>query len=160
MASLAHLPWLQEMPDALTTAMWSSAGSRSISRPAQRLGIQQGDLVEVESQHREAVERSRDALAGYRSGRFLGMPIGQGHTNFSRYATDRGSNPLSILAPVTDVETGSLGLGGDARQNFEAGWSRTSQVDSFLGRGEPLPASGRAAIGEAKSQAWRTNGAS
>ena len=27
------------------------------------------------------------------------MAIGDGHTHFGRYASDRGANPLSILAP-------------------------------------------------------------
>ncbi len=28
------------------------------------------------------------------------MPVGQGHTNFTRYATNRGVNPITILAPA------------------------------------------------------------
>jgi len=36
------------------------------------------------------------------------MPIGQGHTNFTRYASGRGANPISILAPMTESETSSL----------------------------------------------------
>ena len=36
------------------------------------------------------------------------MPIGQGHANFTRYATGRGANPISILAPMTVEGTDSL----------------------------------------------------
>ena len=36
------------------------------------------------------------------------MPVGQGHTNFTRYASNRGVNPISILAPATIAETGTL----------------------------------------------------
>ena len=36
------------------------------------------------------------------------MPAGQGHTNFTRYATNRGANPLAILAPAMITETGTL----------------------------------------------------
>ena len=36
------------------------------------------------------------------------MPVGQGHTNFTRYATNRGVNPIAILAPATIAETGTL----------------------------------------------------
>ena len=28
------------------------------------------------------------------------MAVGQGHTNFTRYASNRGVNPISILAPL------------------------------------------------------------
>lgn len=38
----------------------------------------------------------------------IAMPIGQGHQSFGRYASDRGANPFSILASLTDSETGSL----------------------------------------------------
>jgi menaquinone reductase, molybdopterin-binding-like subunit len=103
--SLAHLPWLQEMPDALTTAMWSSWVEINV-KTAQRLGIGQGDLVEVESQHGKL--SAPVMLSPGIAPDAVGMPIGQGHSNFSRYASGRGANPLSILAPVTDSETGSL----------------------------------------------------
>jgi hypothetical protein len=38
----------------------------------------------------------------------IAMPIGQGHQSFGRYASDRGANPFSILAPLTEPQTGSL----------------------------------------------------
>ena len=62
--SLAHLPWLQEMPDALTTAMWSSWVEIN-PKTAEQLGIQQGDLLEIDFAARQA-QRSRDAVAGHR----------------------------------------------------------------------------------------------
>jgi menaquinone reductase, molybdopterin-binding-like subunit len=36
------------------------------------------------------------------------IPMGQGHRNFSRYAEDRGANPMEIVAPQTEAETGAL----------------------------------------------------
>ena len=103
--SLAHLPWLQEMPDALTTAMWSSWVEVN-PKTAQRLGLQQGDMVDVISQHGKL--SAPVMLSPGIAPDILAMPIGQGHQSFGRYASDRGANPLSILAPVTDSETGSL----------------------------------------------------
>ena len=38
----------------------------------------------------------------------VAMPVGQGHTNFTRYAGNRGVNPISILAPSTVGDTGEL----------------------------------------------------
>ena len=46
--STAHLPWLQEMPDALTSAMWSSWVEIN-PKTAERLQLKQGDLVDVTS---------------------------------------------------------------------------------------------------------------
>jgi molybdopterin-containing oxidoreductase family iron-sulfur binding subunit len=39
------------------------------------------------------------------------MAIGEGHTYYGRYASGRGANPLSILAPVWENSTGALALG-------------------------------------------------
>jgi molybdopterin-containing oxidoreductase family iron-sulfur binding subunit len=38
----------------------------------------------------------------------VAMPVGQGHETFTRFASRRGVNPIAILAPITDAETGSL----------------------------------------------------
>ena len=38
----------------------------------------------------------------------IAMPVGQGHERFGRYASNRGANPLKILAPVVEPETQSL----------------------------------------------------
>jgi hypothetical protein len=38
----------------------------------------------------------------------IAMPVGQGHENFTRYASKRGANPIAILAAKTEPETGSL----------------------------------------------------
>src|SRR5207244_10079557 len=44
--SLAHLPWLQEMPDPMSTARWSSWVEIN-PRTAARLGIGDGGVVET-----------------------------------------------------------------------------------------------------------------
>lgn len=89
----------------MTTAMWSSWVEIN-PKTAQRLGIGQGDLVEVESQRGKLSAPAM--LSPGIAPEALAMPIGQGHSNFSRYASNRGANPLSILAAATDSETGSL----------------------------------------------------
>jgi anaerobic selenocysteine-containing dehydrogenase len=103
--SLAHLPWMQELPDVLSTAMWSSWIEINPTTGA-RLGIQQGDLVEVSSQ--AGTLRAAAVLSPGIAPDLLAMPVGQGHDNFGRYATGRGANPFSILAPITEQQTGSL----------------------------------------------------
>ena len=61
--SLAHLPWLQEMPDPLTSAMWSSWVEINPATAA-TLGIHEGDIVEVASSHGDAPD-GRDRFAGH-----------------------------------------------------------------------------------------------
>lgn len=103
--SLAHLPWMQETPDVLSTAMWSS-WVEIHPQTAARLNLRQGDLVEVTSQH--GTLRAPAILSPGVRPDVIAMPVGQGHQNFSRYASGRGANPIDILAPKTDSETGSL----------------------------------------------------
>jgi hypothetical protein len=38
--------------------------------------------------------------------------MGQGHTEFSSYASGRGSNVLDIIAPLEEEETGALAWAG------------------------------------------------
>jgi anaerobic selenocysteine-containing dehydrogenase len=103
--SLAHLPWLQELPDALTTAMWSSWIELN-PQTAARLQIGAGDMVEVASS--QGTLRAPAVISPGIAPDIVAMPIGQGHQNFSRYASGRGANPLAILALLIEPETGAL----------------------------------------------------
>ena len=38
----------------------------------------------------------------------VAMPVGQGHASFTRFASKRGVNPIEVLAPITEAETGAL----------------------------------------------------
>jgi len=103
--ALAHLPWMQEAPDPLSTVMWGTWIEIN-PRTAEKLNIQQGDVVEVASQHGKL--QAPALVTPSIAPDVIAMPIGQGHENFTRYASGRGANPISILAPTTVVETGAL----------------------------------------------------
>jgi anaerobic selenocysteine-containing dehydrogenase len=103
--SHAHLPWMQETPDPMTSGMWCSWVEIN-EKKARDLGIAQGDIVEVTST--QGSVRAPAFLNPGLAPDAIAMPVGQGHTNFTRYATNRGVNPISILAPVTIPETGTL----------------------------------------------------
>jgi anaerobic selenocysteine-containing dehydrogenase len=103
--SLAHLPWLQEMPDPMSSGMWCSWVEIN-EKKARELGIVQGDMIEVTST--QGSVRAPAFLNPGLAPDAIAMPVGQGHTNFTRYATDRGVNPIAILAPATVAETGTL----------------------------------------------------
>lgn len=106
--SLAHLPWMQETPEVLSTAMWSTWVEIN-PKTAEKLGLEQGDLVEIASQHGK-IQAPVLLFPGI-APEVVAMPTGQGHETFTRYASHRGANPLSILAPVAEPETGSLAWG-------------------------------------------------
>jgi anaerobic selenocysteine-containing dehydrogenase len=103
--SLAHLPWLQEQPDPLTSAMWSSWVEVN-PKTAAKLGIAQGDVVEITSAHGSV--KAGAVISPGLAPDIIAMPVGQGHQQFTRFASGRGDNPVAILASVTEAETGSL----------------------------------------------------
>jgi anaerobic selenocysteine-containing dehydrogenase len=127
--SLAHLPWMQELPDPLTSAMWSSWVEINPTTAA-RLKIAPGDLVEIASQHGSL--RAPALLFPGIAPDVIAMPVGQGHETFTRYASGRGANPISILAPVAEPVTGSLAWGATRVRIARAG-DAGGQVILFAG---------------------------
>ena len=103
--TLAHLPWMQELPDPLTTAMWGSWVEIN-PRTAEARGIRQGDLIELTSP--QGSLRAPALLTPGIAPDVIAMPVGQGHENYGRYASHRGANPISILSPKKEAETGAL----------------------------------------------------
>ena len=103
--SLAHLPWLQEMPDPVTSAMWSSWVEIN-NHTAERLGIAQGDVVEIASS--QGTVRAPAYLSPGLAPDIVAMPVGQGHRMFTRYASGRGQNPIALIAPLTEATTGAV----------------------------------------------------
>jgi anaerobic selenocysteine-containing dehydrogenase len=90
---LANLPWLQELPDPMTSVMWDSWIEIN-PKTASELGLSEGDLVEVQSE----LGTLRAPAVIYPAIRpdVIAMPCGQGHGAYGRYAAGRGANPLSL----------------------------------------------------------------
>lgn len=130
--SLAHLPWLQELPDPMTSAMWTSWVELN-PKTAERLGIGLGDQVEVTSSVGSL--RVPAFINPGLSPDIIAMPVGQGHTNFTRYASKRGSNPIDLLAPVAHAETGTLAWAATRVKVARAGDPDGSLI-MFSARGE------------------------
>jgi anaerobic selenocysteine-containing dehydrogenase len=104
----AHLPWLQELPDTLTTAMWGTWVEINPAT-ATALGIAQGDVVRLES-----LAGSLEAPALFYPGLrpdVLAMPVGQGHSAGTRYDRGRGVNPLRLAVPAFDRDSGAFATG-------------------------------------------------
>ena len=128
--SLAHLPWLQELPDVLTSAMWSSWVEMN-PKTGERLGIGHGDLVEIASS--QGSVRAAAVLSPGIAPDMVAMPVGQGHENFTRFASGRGANPLFILAPLTETETGSLAWAATRVKITRAGGPEQARLILFAG---------------------------
>ena len=103
----ANLPWLQESPDTLTTVVWDSWAELHPST-AKAINVREGDVLIIESAH-GSIRAKAYLMPGIHPGS-VAVPIGQGHEAYGRYATHVGVNPLKILDPIFDQETGELAL--------------------------------------------------
>jgi anaerobic selenocysteine-containing dehydrogenase len=95
----ANLPWMQELPDPASSAMWDLPVEID-PKTAAKLNVVTGDWVRVESpvgKFDAPAYVHPAALPGV-----VSMAIGQGHTHYGRYASGRGANPLSIFASVRE----------------------------------------------------------
>ena len=105
----ANRSWMQELPDAVTKAVWSSWVEIHPST-AEPLGIETGDVVEVTTSA-GSVRAPAYVYRGIRPDA-IGIPLGQGHTEFGRTATGVGINPLELLDGTADPRSGALAYSG------------------------------------------------
>ena len=70
--------------------------------------MREGDVLIIKSAH-GFIRAKAYLMPGIHPGS-VAVPIGQGHESYGRYATHVGVNPLKILAPIFDQETGELAI--------------------------------------------------
>jgi anaerobic selenocysteine-containing dehydrogenase len=131
----ANLPWMQEMPDPLTSIVYSSWVELNPATAAE-MGIREGDVLSVESSE-GSVEAPAFLYHGIRPD-VIAMPIGQGHKNYGRYAENRGANPIKILTAAADPVSGDLSTGATRVRVSKTGSSipliKTDGTTRTLGR--------------------------
>ncbi|HYM82128.1 MAG TPA: molybdopterin-dependent oxidoreductase [Candidatus Limnocylindria bacterium] len=101
----ANKPWLQELPDPTTKAVW---GSWAEIHPdtAAKLGVRNGQPIKIATEA-GSVELPAYVYGGIRPDT-VAIPLGQGHTAYGRYAKGCGVNPLSLLSAATDAASGAV----------------------------------------------------
>ena len=124
----ANLPWLQELPDPMTSVIWGSWVEIN-PKTAGSLGIADGDTVEVHTSERSV--RAPAVLYPPIRPEVIAMPYGQGHEGFGRYAGKRGVN-AALLSPLPANSTaGALAI--------RARVSRVSDEGQLIRFGTSLP---------------------
>ncbi len=131
----ANQPWLQEMPDPMTTASWNTWVELNPAT-ARSLQVDNNDVVKVVSPYGE-LHAPVVVYPGIRPDA-VAIPIGQGHRDYGRFAQGRGSNPLALLAPPSEQAHGSWLPWGATRVRIE----RTGRKQE-LARVESLDGAGR-----------------
>ena len=135
----ANLPWLQEAPDPMTTVQWGMWVEIN-PKTASALGVSDNDIVQVESPH-GMLEAPVVIYPGIRPD-VVAIPVGQGHQDYGRFAQAvSGSNPLVLVAPVTDPSTGALAWGATRVRLKPTGRKQ------ILARLESLDGNGRESLG-------------
>ncbi|MCS7311321.1 MAG: molybdopterin-dependent oxidoreductase [Acidobacteria bacterium] len=99
----ANRPWLQEIPDPVTKVVWD-AWVEVHPETARRLSVAMGDVVELASPYGK-IELPVYVYEGLRPD-VVAVPIGQGHTQYGRYAQARGANPIELLSPRPEAISG------------------------------------------------------
>ncbi len=119
----ANLPWMQELPDPMTSVVWGSWVEMNPAS-AERLGIRDGEWVWLES----PVGKIKTPVLLEPAARpdTVSIPFGQGHGTYGRYAGDKGVNAWQILMPI------------QVRGAGEAAWAETRVRVARSGEVAPL----------------------
>lgn len=99
------LPWLQELHDPITGVAYGTWIELN-PETAAALAARDGDVVEVTSASGSL--RAPVVIMPAIRPDVVGIPMGQGHTASGRYARGRGANPLDIVEPAVDADSGGL----------------------------------------------------
>jgi anaerobic selenocysteine-containing dehydrogenase len=99
----ANLPWLQGSPDANSSIMWQTWVALNPAT-AQKLNLKQGSIVKVTSPH-GSLEAPVYLYPGVRPDT-VAIPLGQGHSDYGRYASNRGANVIQLLGVQSGDSSG------------------------------------------------------
>jgi anaerobic selenocysteine-containing dehydrogenase len=105
----ANQPLLQEAPDPMTTARWNSWIELNPDT-AKQLGLSDNDLVRVTSPTAE-MDLPVVIYPAIRPD-VVAIPTGQGHTDYGRFAGDRGVNVMHLISPTPESVEPSLNWSG------------------------------------------------
>ena len=131
--SCAHLPWLQELPDPMTTACWQTWVEVN-PQTAHSIGVKDNDLVKVVSPYGEITAVVVE-YPGIRPD-VIAIPIGQGHTDSGHYAANRGANPMQLLAAESAEDSGELAWGATrVRVELTGETYELARLESLEGEG-------------------------
>ncbi|HUP89126.1 MAG TPA: molybdopterin-dependent oxidoreductase, partial [Longimicrobiales bacterium] len=123
--SLANRPWLQELPDPVSKYTWASWIEISPDT-AKKLGLDNGHLASITTAAGKTEPLPIFVHPGTRSD-VIALQIGQGHTQFGRYAQNRGANALQLLQAEPESSGGLVFFQAKAKLDVVGKWEKPSQ---------------------------------
>ena len=130
--SLAHIPWMQGVPDPVTTVTWQTWVELN-SHTADQMGLREGDVVSVatDSGSITGILYPNPALPPD----VVAVPLGQGRRVGSDYATGgdvrESSNALDLLSANHVTENGALAWAGHRAR--VSGTGQSLKISKFEG---------------------------
>ncbi len=109
----ANLPWLQASPDPLTTGAWQTLVEINPAT-AQNIGVVDGEVVKVTSPYGE-IEGYVYTYPAMRPDT-VAIATGQGHTDYGRYGSQHGSNPIQLVGAQLAWSTVRVNLTGTGKK--------------------------------------------
>ena len=109
----AHIPWMQGLPDPITTVTWQTWVELNSHKPEQ-IGLREGDVVRVQTDSGAitGLVYPNPALPP----NVVAVPLGQGRRTGSEYATGgdprESSNAIDLLSASHLTENGALAWAG------------------------------------------------
>ncbi len=100
----ANRPWLSEIPDPMSLVSWQTVAWVRPQTMAAK-GWDQGQRVRLTSAHGQ-LEVPVYPFAGLHPGAVV-IPMGQGHSQYGRYARGQGVNPVVLLGALTEERSGA-----------------------------------------------------
>lgn len=101
----ANRPWLQELPDPITQITWDT-WIEIHPDDARKLDVERGDMIQLASDH-GTIEAPAYITVGVRPGT-IAVPLGQGHSEYGRYAKGNGANVIELLPPNSLASSGGM----------------------------------------------------
>jgi anaerobic selenocysteine-containing dehydrogenase len=109
----ANLPWLQASPDPLTTGAWQTLVEINPAT-AQKIGVVDGEVVKVASPYGE-IEGYVYTYPAMRPDT-VAIATGQGHTDYGRYGSQHGSNPIQLVGAQLAWSTVRVNVTGTGKK--------------------------------------------
>ncbi|MBV9119322.1 MAG: molybdopterin-dependent oxidoreductase, partial [Chloroflexi bacterium] len=119
----ANLPWMQALPDPITSVVWETWVEVSPKH-----GFAEGDILRVQTPQGAAELPAYVNPAAPPD--VISIPLGQGHKAYGRYAQGRGINALDLLTPLRD---GTGGLAYSATRARVVPTGRNIKLSKFEG---------------------------
>lgn len=100
----ANRSWLSEIPDPVTQVAWQTlAWVHPKTMEANRWS--DGDNIRFETANGQIQVQAFEYGGAHPEA--VVVPMGQGHSQYGRYAKGQGVNPVALLSPITDPSSGA-----------------------------------------------------